>query len=160
MAAFVRHGGRGTVLVNNHEVSGSEPYKVPPVPGFTFNPAAGGGTTTIEVDGDGNRLREYVSLAGTLNNCAGGRSPWGTWLSCEESESTVGGVRHGWVFEVDPYDQDANRDQRVHRADVLDGQEDAVRLHPVAGSRVRDHGAVRQAEVRPAPTPVGPRTAP
>ena len=45
---------------------------MPPLPGFTFNPAAGGGTTTIEVDKDGNRVREYVSLAGTLNNCAGG----------------------------------------------------------------------------------------
>lgn len=116
MAAFVRRGGRGSVLVNNHEVSGSEPYKVPPLPGFTFNPAAGGGTTTIEVDGDGNRIREYVSLAGTLNNCAGGRAPWGTWLSCEESENTVGGVRHGWVFEVDPYDQEANREPKPIKA--------------------------------------------
>lgn len=111
-AAFVRHGGKGSVLVVNHEISGSDAPKVPALPGFTFNPAAGGGTTTIEVDGDGNRLREYVSLAGTLNNCAGGRTPWSTWLTCEESESTVAGVRHGWVFEVDPYDQDANRDPR------------------------------------------------
>ena len=116
MAAFVRHGGRGSVLVNNHEVSGSETYKVPTLSGFTFNPAAGGGTTTIEVDGDGNRIREYVSLAGTQNNCAGGRTPWGTWLSCEESEATVGGVKHGWVFEVDPYDQDANRDPKPIKA--------------------------------------------
>jgi secreted PhoX family phosphatase len=115
-AAFVRHGGRGAVLVNNHEISGSETYKVPAVAGFTFNPAAGGGTTTIEVDGDGNRIREYVSLAGTLNNCAGGRSPWGTWLSCEESEGSAGGVKHGWVFEVDPYDQDANRDPKPIKA--------------------------------------------
>jgi secreted PhoX family phosphatase len=116
MAAFVRHGGHGTVLVNNHEVSGGEPYKVPPVEGFTFNPAAGGGTTTIEVDGHGNRIREYVSLAGTLNNCAGGRTPWNTRLSCEETESSVGGVRHGWVFEVDSYDRDANRDPQPIRA--------------------------------------------
>jgi len=115
-AAFVRHGGKGSVLVVNHEISGSETAKVPALPGFTFNPAAGGGTTTIEVDGDGNRIREYVSLAGTQNNCAGGRTPWSTWLTCEESESTVGGVRHGWVFEVDPYDQDANRDPKPLKA--------------------------------------------
>jgi secreted PhoX family phosphatase len=115
-AAFVRRGGRGSVLVVNHEISGSEPFKVPAIPGYTFNPAAGGGTTTIEVDGDGRRVREYVSLAGTLNNCAGGRTPWRTWLTCEESEATVGGVRHGWVFEVDPYDQRANRDPRPIRA--------------------------------------------
>ena len=116
MAAFPGPGGKGAVLVNNHEISGSDSPVVPPIPGFTFNPAAGGGTTTIEVDHKGRRVREYVSLAGTLNNCAGGRSPWGTWLTCEESEGTVGGVRHGWVFEVDPYDQDANRDPQPIRA--------------------------------------------
>src|SRR3712207_8799569 len=91
---------------------------VPPLPGFTFNPAAGGGTTTIEVDGDGRRVREYVSLAGTLNNCAGGKTPWDTWISCEESEGTVGGVKHGWNFEVDPYDREANRDPKPIRAQI------------------------------------------
>ena len=57
------------------------------IPGFVYDPAAGGGTTTIEVDKDGNRVREYVSLAGTHNNCAGGQTPWDTWLTCEETES-------------------------------------------------------------------------
>ena len=116
MAAFVRHGGRGTVLVANHEISGNEANPVPPIPGYTFNPAARGGTTTIEVDGDGRRVGEHVSLAGTLNNCAGGRSPWNTWLTCEESEGTVAGVQHGWVFEVDPHDQRRNRDPKPIRA--------------------------------------------
>ncbi len=32
-------------------------------------------TTNIEVDKDGNRVREYVSLVGTHDNCAGGKSP-------------------------------------------------------------------------------------
>src|SRR5690349_5485186 len=41
-AAFVRHGGNGTVLVNNHEVGGGEPYPVPRVSGFTYDPKAGG----------------------------------------------------------------------------------------------------------------------
>lgn len=117
MACFIRHGGNGSVLINNHEISGSEPNKVPPAPGFVYDAKAPGGTTTIEVDKDGNRVREYVSLAGTHTNCAGGRTPWETWLSCEETETIVaGGKRHGYVFEVDPYDQDANRDPKPIKA--------------------------------------------
>jgi secreted PhoX family phosphatase len=116
-AAFVRRGGNGSVLVNNHEIGGSEAFPVPRVPGFTYDPAVGGGTTTIEVDKDGNRVREYVSLAGTLNNCAGGRTPWETWLTCEEAETAPSAaVPHGYVFEVDPYDQAKNRDPRPIKA--------------------------------------------
>ena len=62
-------------------------------------------------------MREYVSLAGTLNNCAGGRSPWNTWLTCEESEGASGQTkRHGYVFEVDPYDKDRNLDPKPIKA--------------------------------------------
>ena len=103
--------GRDFVLVNNHEISGSEPYRVPALPGLTYDPGAGGGTTNIVVDSDGNRKTEYVSLAGTHNNCAGGVTPWGTWLTCEETEQRAGGVYqkdHGYVFEVDAFDRDAN----------------------------------------------------
>jgi uncharacterized protein len=117
MACFVRHGGNGSVLINNHEISGSEANHVPLISGFVYDDKAPGGTTTLEVDKDGNRVREYVSLAGTLTNCAGGRTPWETWLSCEETETIVaGGKRHGYVFEVDPYDRDANRDPQPIKA--------------------------------------------
>jgi secreted PhoX family phosphatase len=111
-ACFPSRSG-GFVLVNNHEIGGSEPFGVPPVPGLVFDPGARGGTTNIEVDRDGNRVREYVSLAGTHNNCAGGMTPWGTWLTCEETEQRAGGVfdkDHGWVFEVDAHDRAANQD--------------------------------------------------
>ncbi|MFI5496064.1 alkaline phosphatase PhoX [Actinoplanes sp. NPDC051859] len=102
----------GWALVNNHEVGSTEPFRVPVLPGVTYDPGAGGGTTTIEVDRRGNRLREYVSVAGTHNNCAGGVTPWNTWLTCEETEQRAGGVfqkDHGYVFEVDPLDRDANQ---------------------------------------------------
>jgi secreted PhoX family phosphatase len=117
-AAFVRRGGNGSVLVNNHEMGAvTERNAVPPVPGFTYDPAFGGGTTNIEVDKDGNGVREYVSLAGTNNNCAGGKTPWETWLTCEESESRpTDPIPHGYVFEVSPYDQDANRDPKPIKA--------------------------------------------
>lgn len=43
---------------------------MPTLPGLTDDPGAGGGTTSIYVDHEGNRVREYVSLAGTVESCA------------------------------------------------------------------------------------------
>ncbi|MBD2899428.1 alkaline phosphatase PhoX [Spirillospora sp. NPDC000708] len=92
-----------TRLVRNHEQSNNGTRAVAPA-ALTYDPAANGGTTTLEVDKDGDLLSQYVSLAGTSTNCAGGRTPWGTWLTCEETEGFTGQTKsHGWVFEVDPH---------------------------------------------------------
>lgn len=96
MAAFRR--GRHVHLVRNHEQGAGTPFAPD---GAVYDQAAGGGTTTLVFDPHRGRLVEsYASLSGTIRNCAGGPTPRGTWLTCEETTDIVGGVRHGYVFEV------------------------------------------------------------
>ncbi|HSP02895.1 MAG TPA: alkaline phosphatase PhoX [Acidimicrobiales bacterium] len=106
MASFAI-GGNRTVLVTNHELTPSEraemvPHTFAGQPVPTYDPAATGGTSNIVLDRDNRVVSVYPSIAGTHNNCAGGPTPWGTWLTCEENESDIGVVPHGYVFEVDP----------------------------------------------------------
>ena len=63
-----------------------------------------GGTSTIIYNMATRQVeRQYLSLIGTIRNCSGGITPWGSWLSCEESVATADANTqhdHGYIFEV------------------------------------------------------------
>ena len=115
MACF--QGRRGShILVRNHELGpaenkfGSRVGCLPPN-GKVYDPfilpagQGGGGTTTLIIDREGRLVRHWISLGGTIRNCAGGLTPWDSWISCEEDVSIPTGAnnvtkKHGYNFEV------------------------------------------------------------
>ncbi len=143
MAAFT--GWRGSyVLVRNHEVNG--PVGAFGDPAAAYDPMTGGGTTTAWVTKHGEVLGGHVSLNGTQMNCAGGRTPWRTWLTCEETvngpdvgsdftggDNTVLTQQHGYLFEVPVDGQSARVPIRsagrfAHEAAAVDPLSGAIYL--------------------------------
>jgi uncharacterized protein len=130
MAAFSLPNGH-VRLVRNHELA---TRRLLGDVARAYDPIGGGGTTSLEVrvtaDGTAEKVRDFVSLGGTIVNCAGGPTPWRTWISCEETvEGQRAGWRraHGYVFEV-PADAEVQAEARplpamgrfVHEAVAVD----------------------------------------
>lgn len=109
MGCFAGPNGE-TILVRNHEIGRYFPFDLDtPEPDMAYDPEAAGGTTTVWLDDQLKVTKHHLSLTGTIRNCSGGTTPWGTWISCEEpsegfwkTNTWEMGDRHGYAFEVNP----------------------------------------------------------
>jgi secreted PhoX family phosphatase len=150
MCAFPGPDGR-TILIRNHEIDstdgargafGSRGQKITDAirskmydAGKGDVPALGGTTTLVYDTKTGTLERHFMSLAGTVYNCAGGVTPWGTWLTCEESMVRANdryAKDHGYVFEVRP-----TIEPELQRAEPIEAlgrfQHEAVAFDPASG---------------------------
>ena len=150
MATFPGPDGM-TLLVRNHEITpGADPADGAFGADLSlldridrdllYDPGSGrppalGGTTTLLYDTVNQRLvSHHLSLAGTLVNCAGGPTPWGSWITCEEIVSAPESgftQEHGYNFEV------VAGAPGLQRAEPLKEMgrfvHEAVAVHPASG---------------------------
>jgi len=100
-------GPRGTtVLIRNHEQRQQvgEPGVVVPIGDrYDANPRFTAGNTKVVVGRDREAIETIHILGGTSTNCAGGETPWGSWITCEEVfiAQSATDLKHGYCFEID-----------------------------------------------------------
>ena len=91
-------------LVRNHEDRNAPGAGTTAVDANAYDARGGAGTTTLVVNPFTRELeRDFISLNGTIVNCAGGVTPWQSWVTCEETNAGIpsGWLRqHGYCFEV------------------------------------------------------------
>ncbi len=149
MATFPGPDGT-TILVRNHELDVNDNHGVPYTESNSWakidkslvydsagdRPLCPGGTTTAVYDTKSQKLvSQHLSLVGTLRNCSGGPTPWGTWITCEETSLKADDILdkdHGYNFEVP-----ASATPQLHKAVPLEEmgrfRGEAVAIDPNSG---------------------------
>ena len=163
MGAFPGPDGT-TILVRNHEIEAPDTKLDSPHPfgedGALMTDAhrpffydiddetpSLGGTSTLIYDTRARELRgHHLSLIGTQRNCAGGPTPWNSWISCEEHfAQSARGTRHGYNFEV-PASSDGGLVAPVALVEMGRFRHEAIAVHPrtciVYQTEDRDDGLI------------------
>lgn len=146
MATFAGRPGK-VILVRNHELlpgdfgpfgaDGSLIDAVPKTSIYDFGKGdtiCSGGTTTLVIDEKTLKVeKSYLSLVGTIRNCAGGPTPWNSWITCEEYFAVAGRNNflkdHGYNFEV-PASEDIRLFDPVPLKDMGRFRHEAVGVDP------------------------------
>lgn len=101
MAAYAGGGGT-TILIRNHENrrrAGETPVIVSPELRYDGDTSYNAGCTKLVLAPDGSVAESFAVIGGMSTNCAGGATPWGSWITCEEIYDQ-GAQPHGYAFEV------------------------------------------------------------
>ncbi|MDQ3607970.1 MAG: PhoX family protein [Actinomycetota bacterium] len=105
MAAFALPNGNVRLIRNHEDRDTAANSVVKGDPSTAYDQRGGGSTTSLEVrpSGDRDLVKDFISLNGTIVNCAGGPTPQNSWITCEETTAgeTQGFAEdHGYNFEV------------------------------------------------------------
>ncbi len=151
MATFPTADGK-TLIVRNHEVNtGANPTMGPFGEGNVLfdridkslmydagvngAPCYGGTTTIVYDTASGTVEKQFLSLAGTIRNCAGGPTPWNSWITCEETVERAGeraSLDHGYNFDV-PAEASGILHRAVPLVDMGRFNHEAVAVDPKTG---------------------------